>query len=968
MKRLRVFTASFLFLILAGTNMLFAQGLGATSGTLAGIAKDESGAPLPGVLVTITGTDGSKTATTDVDGKFIFPYLTPGTYTAQAELQSFGTIVQSDIVIRLGQRTELEFKMNPGQQETMEITSETPVVDVSSTTTGANISNELLKTIPVGRSFAASINLAPGVTDAGIGGGNLSISGASGLENTYIVDGVNVTNTGYGAIGSYSIVYGSLGSGFNNDFVKEIQVKSGGFEPEYGQALGGVVNVITKSGGNKYSGEGYVYLNPRSLEGDRGQLNYTDSFVANQKDEQSLDGGINFSGPLMKDRLFFFGAYNPKRTEQTFVNDPNAPQFSQFPQSTRIRTTQSYALKATANLTANHGVEFSAFGDPANGELGFQDQTGLVAADPLIRRSSLDYGSNSQIGRWNGILRQNMFVEASVARSADHFKETFGSDGNVYRLIDFTGPTVINFGGAGFYDAGSVGKNMQYNVKLTNIWRSHEFRYGVSLEDISYAGGTNYTGPTFTAFNGQKTTTGAIVEKLNGVDAGFPDLPFVYVTIRDLLSPTPAPTTTRYLNWFAQDSWNVTPALNVKAGIRWERQRIEGDLPGSSSIQFSNNWAPRVGLTYDYLKNGKSKAFFHYGRFYEKVPNDLAVRALISESSASGYYYDADLQHPIPGTGVITGSQPEDVEGLTNNSPYQTKSQYSNELVGGIQQEIRGGISLEGRLIFRNVQRVLEDVQVDLTSPCVPYTSIDPSMCVPPGMTYENFLSNASAYFLTNQDGHYPGFPALTRDYKAFEFTAEKRLSKNWQVLGSYRYARLVGNYEGLFRRDTGQSDPNITSIGDFALSPGIGYSFAKGPLPNDNRHIVKVFGSYQWENRLNTGLGFNFSTGIPITELGAIPFYGNDERLLTARGALGRTDNIATLDLHADYPLNIGNGSINFGVDVFNLFNSQNAVDLVQNSQKDNRTYNPRPNPDFLQPLRFQDPRQIRFLVKYTF
>ena len=231
MRRILILSLFVLLAFIQISSPLYAQAIGKTTGTLAGDVQDDLGAPLPGVLITASGETGSKTTTTDVDGRFIFPYLIVGVYSVKAELQGSTTIEQPEVSIHLDQRADLSFRMKPLLQETMEVTGESPIVDVTNTTTGANIPQELIRNIPLGRSFTSSINLAPGVTDAGVGG-NLSISGASGLENTYIIDGANITDTGFGAIGAYSWSYGSLGSGFPIDIVKEVQVKSGGFEPD----------------------------------------------------------------------------------------------------------------------------------------------------------------------------------------------------------------------------------------------------------------------------------------------------------------------------------------------------------------------------------------------------------------------------------------------------------------------------------------------------------------------------------------------------------------------------------------------------------------------------------------------------------------------------------------------------------------------------------------------------------------
>ncbi|HXI28047.1 MAG TPA: carboxypeptidase regulatory-like domain-containing protein, partial [Vicinamibacterales bacterium] len=222
-----------------------------TTGTLKGRVIDAQGLAVPGVTVTATGPQGAKTAVTDSDGRFSMPFLTPGSYAVRAELQGFKAVQQSNVIVSLGQTVDLSsLKMEVGGlTETVQVTASTPVVDTASTTTGAVLSSDMFSQVPVGRRVSDTLYMAPGVSSSGsAGSANPSISGGSGLENQYVIDGVNVTNQGYGALGSYSIIFGSLGNATPFDFVKEVQVKTGGYEAEFGQATGGVVNVVTKSG------------------------------------------------------------------------------------------------------------------------------------------------------------------------------------------------------------------------------------------------------------------------------------------------------------------------------------------------------------------------------------------------------------------------------------------------------------------------------------------------------------------------------------------------------------------------------------------------------------------------------------------------------------------------------------------------------------------------------------------------
>jgi carboxypeptidase family protein len=158
---------------------------------------------VPGVSVTISGVQGSKIATTDAEGRFSVPFLTPGRYDVKAELSGFKTVQQKGLTVALGQTLDVPLKLEVGGvTETVQVVGTTDVVNVNQTTIGANITSELLERVPVGRDIGSTLYLAPGVSSSGTAGhANPSIAGGSGLDNQYVIDGVNVTNQGYGALG-----------------------------------------------------------------------------------------------------------------------------------------------------------------------------------------------------------------------------------------------------------------------------------------------------------------------------------------------------------------------------------------------------------------------------------------------------------------------------------------------------------------------------------------------------------------------------------------------------------------------------------------------------------------------------------------------------------------------------------------------------------------------------------------------
>jgi hypothetical protein len=349
-------------LLFALSGVAFAQ---ATTGTLSGKLTDSQGLAVPGATVTVTGPQGTKSLVTDTDGRFNAPFLTPGSYSVHAELQGFKAVDVKAISIQLGQTTDVSLKMEiGGLSEVVEVTASTVVIDNTSTTTGAVLSSELLSKVPVGRRFSDALYLAPGVSSSGSAGrANPSISGGSGLDNQYVVDGVNVTNQGYGALGSYSIIFGSLGNATPFDFIKEIQVKTGGYEAEYGQSTGGVVNVVTKSGSNDVRGSLFAYSKPNWLQADFKEYQSTNGTVQIGKNEQS-DAGAEVSGPVIKNKLFFFGAINPSWQTRELKAPAGFP-LESLGYVDQKRNNTNYSAKATWQIAPSHRLDASFFGDPS---------------------------------------------------------------------------------------------------------------------------------------------------------------------------------------------------------------------------------------------------------------------------------------------------------------------------------------------------------------------------------------------------------------------------------------------------------------------------------------------------------------------------------------------------------------------------------------------------------------------------
>jgi carboxypeptidase family protein/TonB-dependent receptor-like protein len=983
--------ATLLTLLLMSAGIALAQ---ETTGKVEGTILDAQGLAVPGVAVTATGPQGIRTTTTSGDGRFSLPFLTPGVYDIRAELQGFKAYEQKNITVSLGQTVTVPIKLEVGGlAEIVNVVSVSTVIDTSSTTTGSVLSSEMFGQVPIGRRVSDTLYMAPGVSTGGsVGSANPSISGGSGLENQYVIDGVNVTNQGYGALGSYSIVFGSLGNATPFDFVKEVQVKTGGYEAEFGQSTGGVVNVVTKSGSNDFRGSLFGYGRPAKTEGTWTQLTSPNGTI-NTLSTHVNDFGAEGGGAVVKNRVFFFGAIDPSWETRTSV----APPGSAFPLNSlggvdRDRRTISYSAKGTLQLNGANRFDASFFGDPSKGLNGPQRGSALLNRN-TAGFSSLTYGGHNQTIRYDGVLSNNFLVEAYFARALNDIAEV--PSVNQWLVTDRTVVPNLITGGIGFYEAGNHSLNDQYAVKATNVVGGHQIKYGVEYDDVLYSNINQRTGPTFTSPTGQQTATGAQIQIL--ADPVFGKIYRVTrANYHSVLS-----TTQKYWDFFVQDTWRVGNRLTINPGLRYEQETLNGVLV--SGFALKNNWAPRLGAAYDPTGDGKSKIFGNFGLFYARVPNDLAARALSADASIGADYFDPNLTKPIP-NGVVAGGKTVhySVAGVgADTIDPNTKLSYIREFVLGVEREVMPNVTFGVRYINRRIPRVLEDVAncpmaaYDLASTGDVCSSVDYILTNPTSATPVN-----PAVIAIDPRFASVHFDTPVHKFDAVEVTLNRRMSNNWSMIASYRWSRLRGNFEGFYRDDNGQSDPGISSLYDFPTGDptytSIGKAFGypgdirfqgdpNGILPLDRPHQGKVFGNYMWHD-LNLGVGINLSSGKPLTPLdpnpnsnyqngGEIPDAARGTGIQTVDGFKTRTPFQSQVDFQAAYHLRIsGARQLTLMADIFNLLNQQTVLDY---DNWTSITYGAGPNPNFgLQtsslfagnPPQIQTPRQIRFGVRLNF
>src|SRR3954466_8934286 len=426
--RLRL-TASIIAIVLAvlATGAATAQ---ERFGGIAGVVTDTSQAPVPGATITATNkqTGASRTTVSGADGTYRIPDLDPGRYTVTVELQGFQKVQADDVLVLLGRTADFPASLKVGGlSEVVTVTSDTKTqVDLHSTTVAHNVTAEEFDRMPKTRSFQGIALTSPGVNFGDIEGG-FQVNGASGAENTFTVDGVN-TN---------SLLYGSSRQDTVFEYLQEVQVKTGGIAAEYGGALGGVISAVTKSGGNRFTGEGHYYYSGNSISAnsvERLQLSPLDDTTVltvqdtKQKNNRSEVGG-SIGGPIMKDHLFFFGPVSPRfvrRTNNYLFSNGTEP--GSIPQSQTVTQSFGKVTGSTGRLQANLSVLYTPL--TSEGTLSAYDGTGSnfisssLAGNAANIPRGFDQNQTNISGNVNLTLTSSSSLSVRGGVFSDRYKDT----------------------------------------------------------------------------------------------------------------------------------------------------------------------------------------------------------------------------------------------------------------------------------------------------------------------------------------------------------------------------------------------------------------------------------------------------------------------------------------------------------------------------------------------------------------
>jgi hypothetical protein len=633
------------------------------SGGLQGRVLDDRGNPLDHVAVSVgsPAIQGLRFTSTNPLGVFFVPNLPPGSYAVDLARVGYWPARVENILVELGETIglgDVTLAVHPITMQPVIVNARHPAIDPLSAAASTVLPASTIRRVPTERNVWSVAFLAPQTTPTSynpelVPGPN--VAGATELENAYYTDGVNVTDL-LDMRGSMILPY---------NFVREVQVLSGGYEAEYGQAQGAILNAVTYTGGNTFHGElvGYYTGDALRTEPRWGSAQeHRDQF-------SNYDIGGSIGGPISQDRLWFFTAYNPSFETRT-VSVPGLP-----PQDDNLAR-HSFAGKLTWRASSRDALTFTALGDPTG-------RDGVVPTNLPLTVESLDI----VLGRINTGMRTVMLQErhetntvtltAAVSRTSEDI-EYLPRDGKssdvtaITRIDDYTTNTIS--GGFGWWQDAAMHRTTAEVSALARLG-AHLLKVGLQYREDSNQ--TDYQWSW-----------------LWKVDD--PTVPYNWLRMTQL-----ADVRNRVPTVYVQDSWRLGPRVRVNPGLRWEAQFMSGNSKPDRSI--TNEWAPRLGIIVEPGKIGVHKIALAVGRFYEVIPTGSLVVWNGSGAQINTAYDHNPLEDPSGGR-VLSSLPMGAVPGESD-----LRGQNYDEISIGYERRIGSNLRADIRAVGRSMRWIVED-------------------------------------------------------------------------------------------------------------------------------------------------------------------------------------------------------------------------------------------------------------------
>ena len=897
---------SFLF-----PNVLLAQTVGATTGSINGKVVDPSDALLPGVTVTIAAPQmqGTQTAVTNEEGNYRFPGIPPGTYRVTYELPGFATVVREGIRVTLGFTATLNVTMQVSSlQETVTVTGDSPVVDVSSTKTTTNYDYTELASIPSARDMWAILAESPGITMARIDVGGSAAGTQSGYrtydaqggQNRVMIDGL-VTTEGTGAIGVY-VDYGAF---------EEVTAGTAGHGADMGQP-GVQTQMMIKSGGNEYRGSIYSDYQNSDLQA----TNITDEQVQRgirDKDVNRMhvyyDFNADAGGYVKKDRVWWYGSFREFNTEV------NEPRFPVHPHQTKLR---HFSGKTTFSLPGNNKVIGSLMRT-------LKIQPTRLDARRANNPINLTEGSTQNQrhwawvykGEWNKVISDSTFGEVRGGQFGYNWPLVPNATATGPRIEDLSNSLVS---GPNLHRIQNRRRNQvlgSVSYFKDGLAGSHDFKFGGEVFHETFF--EEYLPTSYGNLSVSYTRNGTPSEV-------------------DLLDPGAIDATLMTYSFFANDIWRVNNRLTLTPGVRFDRflnslpeQEHPAGRFSTTTIQFAavdelvswNLLGPRLGITYDLTGNGRSVVKFNYGQYWWNPSNDIATAANPNRSpwfrryawadrNGNGYWDEGEQGNLLQSQGGVAS---------TTVHP-DLENTYTREYSAWIEHELATNFGVRTGLVVRQIrnQRANVDANRPFSAFDVPVTFPDPG---PDGRLATGDEGPPISGF--NLNAAQTGLPTLTTvanvpdahgDYYTWEVSANRRMSGWWSLRASFTH---TWNY------DHANSFAGNT-VREYALP----YT------PNDLINTDREDGAFHFTNwtaklmsTIEAPYGIRLTpmlrhqSGEQIGRVVQVPFNYGTRAVLVEPLESNRMDNTTIWDLRAEKVFRFGVRSLSGFIDLYNITNT---------------------------------------------
>lgn len=893
-----------------------------TYATASGQILGEDDAPISGATVEIKSNDQgfTRSVTTDSSGGYRIPTLPQGSYTFTVTADGYAAFTDPNVRITQSEGGNSFRLIRAGSAATsadgtIVVTgSRIRVSDFDRTTTGQVISvADIAERVPVARDLTSVILLAPGTSQGDSAFGNLpAISGSSVSENTFFVNGLNITDFREG-LGAVTVPF---------EFYQTVEVKNGGVPAEFGRFTGGFINAVTKSGSNEFHGGVLFNWAPDSLTDDRKNT------LIDQNDQdtrETIQAIFNLSGPIIKDRLFFYGFYqtnyiksgdtqltvNPNTTVDDPASADPADRLQVAPYSTGLRRLQDttktpfYGGKIDFLPFDGHRVEFTYFNstsktlrnsyaitDGSGG--GYDSRVDLGGPVKGVYQSTalLQDGGENYVARYTGQLTDFLTISGAYGKNKNT-QITGSTQPNYPGIADTSG----NFSPA---LSGNPVNVIETNLDTREFYRAdaelfinafgeHHFKAGYDREKLTTDATTSYTGNVFYTY----VNSGASGDT-------YADPNTLYVSGRTFINGGVFKSNNEA--FYLQDSWSLLDnRLVLNLGVRNDKFSND-NVAGKTYYDSGNQWAPRLAFTFDPFGDKRTKVYGSYGRYFLPIVANTNIRLAGAELDYTRYNRVAGVNPdgtPIlgapllgfdnatacPDTGVANCELISDGVATPTEATVakSLKPQSVDEFVLGVEQQIgdRIRVGLFGQ--YRKLNDSLEDIAIDAAvlkycddegiSGCSDiWSGFHQYVLANPGrdasITLSDPINGESSLRTVNFSAADLGYPKARRTYKAITATFDRDFDGTWSLSASYTWSESKGNIEGGIRSDNGQTDSGLTTAFD---QPGL-TNGTYGFLPGHARHKFKVFGSYKIADWFTLGAQFQAVSPRKFGCIGRVP------------------------------------------------------------------------------------------------